>query len=234
MPSCDQGASGQISFKVYGGAPPYHYQISSLSIQGTAQLGEIKTIENIPPGRHMLRVTDANGLQVEQEVEMHQAELQSLAKLDNEYRISQDEILELVLPASCDDCSFEWQFPNGEIRNGHSTEISEPGDYQLEISKGMCHDVFEFQVKQYQSPFQSVELWGNPSQNGNFVLEIRLWEEQATFISISNLQGRYVEQIRLPLNHYHKYRGQVPEGANTYQIQVYSEGVFITKTLITR
>ena len=232
LPSCDQGNSGQISFKAYGGAAPYNYQISSLSIQGTAWLGEIKTIENIPSGRHLLRVTDANGLQVEQELEMHQAELQSLVNLDDEYRISQDEILELSLPASCDDCSFEWQFPNGEIRNGHSAEISEPGEYQLEIRKGDCHDTFEFQVKQQQSPFQSVELWGNPSQNGSFVLEIRLWEEQPTTISIANQQGQRVQEIRLPLNHYHKYQGQGLE-AGTYQIQVHANGDFITKTLIT-
>lgn len=233
LPSCNQGQSGGIAFKAYDGTSPYSYQIQSLSISESSWSGELKTIDGLPLGEHTLRITDANGLRVEQEIEIYNAEFRPVVtNLDKKYRINQGEQLELILPRSCDDCFFDWLFPNGEIKNGNRVTISQAGNYQLKIANGNCQNTFDFSVKEYQGPFQSVELWGNPSQNGSYVLEIRLWETQPTTISIINQQGQPIQQVTLPLNHYHKYEGHgLAKG--TYHIQVNSSGESVTKTLIT-
>jgi hypothetical protein len=233
LPSCDQEESGQIVFKIYGGTSPYSYQIQSSSIGGSSWTGELTTIDGLSSGKHSLWITDANGLQVKQEIDMYNAEVHPLiADLDKVYQIKDGEKLELALPESCVDCSFEWLFPNDERKTGHRVTLSQAGSYQLEVTRGNCQNTFDFLVKKHQSPFQSVELLGNPTSGGRYILEIRLWETQPTSIFIFNQQGQLIQQVTLPLNHYHKYEGQgLAEG--TYHIQVHSGGTSITKTLIT-
>jgi hypothetical protein len=232
LPSCAQSQLGQIAFKVQGGRPPYRYHVQSLALSTDNWSGDLEVLTDLSVGRYVLWVTDANGLKVKEEIEIHHAELYDIAGLAPSYRVEEGTAIDIALAEACNDCFYEWRFPDGALSNNDQITTSIPGKYQLLISKEGCEEIFDFSVDQYESPFQSVELWGNPSQNGDYTLEIRLWKAQPTSIEIFNQQGQIVQSADLPIHHYHRFTGK-RLAAGTYHIRVQSEGMAITKTLIT-
>jgi len=231
LPECLSGQLGSISFKIYGGNAPYTYQIDALNVTGEVRSGALKYLENIPAGQYTLSVTDKEGAQVKQLIDMYHSDLIESTGLQKSYTIVKGETLKLTLTNGCEECVYEWTFPDGSTVRNRNLSASTPGDYKLTIDKSGCKDTFEFSIKENPSPFQSVELWGNPTRDGFYTLEIRLWETQPVQFTVFNQNGQGTQTIRLPLNHYHKYTGHgLSQG--TYYIRVDCNGQSITKKLI--
>lgn len=231
LPECVSEQLGSIRFKAYGGKAPYAYQIDALNVAVEDWPGTLETLDNIPAGQYTLSVTDAEGAQIRQVIDMHRSDLVESTGMQSAYTISRGEPLELTLPIDCEECVYEWVYPDGSVRHNRTLSTAIPGNYKLTIDKSGCKDTYEFSIQERPSPFQSVELWGNPARDGVYTLEIRLWEAQPVQFTVFNQSGQGAQTIRLPLNHYHKYTGSgLPQG--THYIRVDCNGQSITKKLI--
>lgn len=232
LANCTKGEAGSVRFKAYGGTPPYHYRLQLLSVSESSWSGELEVIHDIPVGQYVLEVIDANGQEVKRPFEVQYEELEELVAIEQEYTMIPGQAFQISLAERCDDCAFEWTYPNGERRSGAQLSTTVLGHYQLTIERAGCRSSFDFSLNAEESPFQSVSLWGNPSQDGSFVLEIRLWETKPVSISVITPSGQLIRQIPLPLNHYHKYQG-TGLAKGTYFLQVHCDGQVVTKKLIT-
>lgn len=231
-PNCSDDHLGSLAMKAIGGTPPYRYRLNGVS-GSTSWSGEMHAITDLPGGNYLLSVTDANGLVCEKTIDLHYADLSPMISLNANYELNDNTPLKLAVPPSCLDCNYHWLLPNGNNISSNEITLTQPGRYGLQIKKGDCIDTHFFTVTQPESsPFQSVELWGNPSQEGVYTLEIRLWKSMPVTLMIFRESGQLVSQQSLPLTHYHKISG-AGLTAGTYRIQVKCNDQIVTKTLIT-
>jgi len=227
---CKENLTGSISFKAYGGQPPYTFRFSNWQ-QHDVLPGEIYTIEDLTIGSYEIEVTDATGLRSVEEVELNYSDLIEPDLLKRQYKIQNDEALELNMSDACETCNFLWRLPDGTEQSGAELQSSLVGEYALVVEKNGCSNTYNFLVSNISSVFQSVELWGNPSKDGDHILEIRLWEAEPVLLKIFNNEGKFIKQRKLPLNHYHKL-SETGLKTGIYRIQVIVAGESISKSLI--
>lgn len=234
-PICGFTSQGKLSLKVYGGQPPYSLKIGN----PTGQLmsdenwnGKLIDLHSMEPGNYSLEIVDLSGRTYTEEIVIQPSGLFDEIDLRAEYSLSSNGPLVLDITNQCTDCALNWHLPDGNQVSGGVLEIREPGRYSLQLEKTNCQGIQYFDVLPgLKDPFQSVELWGNPAQDGAFTLEIRLWEEENVQVRIFDDLGRLVRNKQLFANHYYLFRdNSIAPG--TYRIQVMTARGSLTKTLI--
>lgn len=164
--ACRGDSTGLISISLSGGAPPFSYQWSNGSTNGS--------LVNVPAGFYGLTITDSdtcvaifpNVFQVTQpatELVMDTAFIFSSTCTD-----TNDGRLEVVMSGGAMPFDIEWSYENNFIENEHDLLIENAfsGSYQLSVlDANGCLKMYDFEVP--APPALELDLITSPPQNGS-------------------------------------------------------------------
>lgn len=235
-PGCFPEYSGSIALQAIGGRPPYHFQLSKdqhLVKEWTDKAAALQEITGLTAGDYELLVSDADH-HTYRETFFFQSEDAPLIPLAQHYQLPPEGRLLLdANQASTEELSYQWLSPNGQITKGPSLEITQAGIYQIEVDRVGCLARRQIIVEPaIQGNFRRVELFPNPSTNGNFQIRVHLNHRADLHISLFDPSGRQVLQQRQSGSNYYHHVGQKLSTSGTYLIQLQSQNDQITFPLI--
>jgi len=129
--------------------------------------------------------------------------------------------------------SYQWYKESSLIGTGPKLEISEAGNYILEMIDGTCSWYFPIRVDiENQAKFKDLEIFPNPILAGQqFNVRLLLPREEALQFSLRSIDGRVIYQQAVLQSDTHFFRIPVSK-AGTYLLSLQTDQTSETRKII--
>jgi len=237
-PDCAGTQAGGISFKIEGGAPPFHLSLKSENYSRELLINtnkEISTVSYLKAGTYNCEVEDSRGSAYKETLHVESSDAPQ-SSLNSSYVLTDGSRLSLNAEIPQTNYSYQWTDGNGRVLSFDSRiNIEQAGTYGLKITSGQgCSSFREIEVQgQSVNNFKGVDLFPNPSIGGEYYLRIVLLRSAPVQIGVYDFSGRLIAKELLKGGNYYLYQGKAPaQGA--YYIQLQSENSKLTRKLLVR
>jgi len=243
-PICWGETFGAATVQVSGGVTPYKYILDNATNYNTAE------IHSIGPGNHTIKVLDKNACEIKKDIFIEAKTVPVISDFLVASNIKIEETAVIVDVSLPKPDSVIWHFdPEIELTNQSmaAPEVIFPhyGNFNVRmdcyydgcmytVSKEITVDYKEGEIQKSAqlSGFKTIQVSPNPN-DGNFDLEIELWEENEFTVFIRDISGNEFYRNMIPLTNYLQsfinMSGLLP---GTYIICAVMKGDIIEKKVI--
>ncbi len=236
-PKCQNEEDGTLSLRILGGRAPFACHLIAkdhpLSINWQSNDHDWQPPRSLPAGNYSLVLTDADGLQYREDF-FFQAEDAPVSLLENSYPLPEKGklLLNAGIGLTEEHLSFHWLTPDGQEIHQPTLEIRQPGTYQLTIDRQGCISQQDILIEPTEnSPFQSIELFPNPSPDGHFQLRVLMKTPANVQLDIYHANGQHIQSQRGKDRDYHLFNGHLP-ASGIYVLSLTSNGKTASRKLI--
>ncbi|GJM33040.1 MAG: hypothetical protein DHS20C18_20410 [Saprospiraceae bacterium] len=236
-PQCQEASEGQLSLRILGGRAPYQCHLQPENGQNDRhwkiENNNWSQALNLPAGSYSFSVEDADG-RLYRETFFLQAADAPVAGLEREYTLPAQGQLVLDAGEQLDESNvtYHWITPDGQESYRAQLAIETPGTYRLIIDRQGCRSQQDIQIKSpEEDPFLRVQLFPNPSPDGQFQLRVLLRERATAKLAIYDANGQIMQNQRASDNDYYLFSGKL-EQAGVYLFTLTSGNKTISRKLI--
>ncbi|MEM9050860.1 MAG: T9SS type A sorting domain-containing protein [Bacteroidota bacterium] len=236
-PNCQPAQQGVLHFGAEGPNPPFRFELQPINESEPPRVffaEDNRIFElSIDPGDYSLIIEDSKGYVVEETFFVESADAPAIV-LNDEYLLGLSPTT-LSVDMSEANCSYEW-WVNGKLKSTSSNYVlEETGFHECYVSQDGCGAKHEFTVRKEQySDFAEMNLFPNPSNDGNFSIVVILSEAEEATLTISDEMGRSVLRKRLSGSDYHYIQEYIDHSGVYFITTDSNEFIKTEKLVITR
>lgn len=209
QPNCASNTSGYIELIPIGGKGPFAFEVQREN-EGLLALEseERQVLHNLEAGMYRVKVTDNEGQTWETDLQLNPDDLE-VKHLKANYYLSLGDLTSIDLGQD-NQANYEWTLPDGAKSYTPQIELSQSGQYLLEINKNHCSWKKSFEVHALANSITRFSITPNPTYNNYIALSATLEKSMPYQIFIYSIDGRLLFKQAFSKSKFIHYRHQLP------------------------
>ncbi len=235
QPSCTDNESA-IPYRIIGGNPPFNVEVYNEDVMVDNQVlynHDVAELKRLSQGKYEIKIKDNRGSTYRSSF-YQQGFNQEIDHLPSTEYLIEGKELNLDFGSENKDYNYQWFFGGNQVSSTSDISITEAGVYTLVIESKGCKYWHTLHVKDTESyVFQDIQLFPNPTLDGYFQVEIDLKKESPLWMTISDIQGKVIQEKYLPINRTHFVHGHI-SAPGLYLLSFRSEEEVITRKFVVK
>lgn len=193
QPVCEPASNGVLHIGVQGGDPGFAFDVTGVENafhrSWTSESGAIEHIIDVEPGEYRLRISDATGYTIDDELWVQPLDAPAIP-LQPEYTLHAETPLELNARVEGTFVTYAWEREGVIIGTGPALLVDRTGHYQCTVVVDGCsaRKYFTVNSTSEDGPFEMAVL-PNPAA-GHFVVQVSMLTEGDARLLITDPMGK--------------------------------------------